>query len=53
MLQESEDFLVAYDEMIEYVKNPENHPEMEQELKGRGVGMWVYMKNYDKVIIHL
>lgn len=36
-MQDPEEFRVAYDAMMDYVNNPENWEEMEEELKGRGV----------------
>ena len=45
--RDPEDFRVAYDDMIDWVKNPENLPTMEEELRGRGVKLISF---YDVVI---
>lgn len=39
--QDPEEFLVAYDEMMVYIKSDGNQSQMEEELRGRGVSMLV------------
>ena len=43
IMQDPEDFYVAYNEMITYVSNRDNWPEMEEELRGRGVSMAAFV----------
>ena len=44
LFQDAEDFQEAYDILIEYVKNKDNWPEMEEELRFRGVGIKLFTK---------
>lgn len=37
VIQDPEEFYQAYDEMMDYVQKSSNWPQMEEELKGRGV----------------
>jgi len=37
IIQDTDDFLTSYDAIIEYVKDRDNWPEMEDELRSRGV----------------
>jgi len=37
VIQDTDDFLTSYDAIIEYVKDRDNWPEMEDELRSRGV----------------
>jgi len=39
LLQDADDFLASYDAMIAYVNDRDNWPEMEDELRSRGVSM--------------
>ena len=38
ILQDPEEFYVAYDKLLNYVDQPENWPKIEAELLARGVG---------------
>ena len=39
--QDPEEFQVAYDAMMSFINVPENWTKIEEELKGRGVSIWI------------
>ena len=38
LLQDPEDFYTSYSSMLEFINNTDNWSNMEEELRGRGVG---------------